>query len=45
MIFDHGSVQLIDAVVVEGMVRRQEKMIKDIFGVCLVSIIGEHHRD
>jgi hypothetical protein len=23
----------------------QEKMIKEFFGVCLVSIMGEHQRD
>lgn len=23
----------------------RQKQIKNVFGVCLVSIIGEHHRD
>ena len=26
-------------------IRKQDKMIKEFFGVCLVSIIGEHQRD
>jgi hypothetical protein len=45
MIFDHGSVQLIEPFWAEVIIRHPEKMINDIFGVCLVSIIGEHQRD
>jgi len=29
----------------EVLIRHREKWIKEFFGVCLVSIIGEHQRD
>jgi hypothetical protein len=43
--FDNGGVQLIDAVVGRSINSAPLEMIKDFFGVCLVSIIGEHQRD
>jgi hypothetical protein len=43
MISDHGSVQLMMLWCAEVIFR--PRMIKQIFGVCLVSIMGGHQRD